>query len=281
MQPIFTVIGTPAWANPSRAGTRPDEDRRICSPSSPPPRAATRARTRAADGTTIGRVSKWIAWNEPNNPVFLKPQFVRAGAKWVMQSAKDYATICNAVVKGVKRSIGATRSPAASPRRGGTTSPGPPRSSVSPLAFLRAMKLAGAQGFDAYAHHPYYGSPAETPPPSRRPASVASQPTAVTLGNFDLLVKELTRLYGNMRIWVTEYGYQTNPPDRVYGVSLKNQATYMQQAWNKVAANPRVDVFIWFLLTDERRIDQGWQSGLYTVAGKAKPSRVVFKRLTR
>ena len=106
-------------------------------------------------------------------------------------------------------------------------------------------------------------------------------PTAVTLGNFDLLVKELTRLYGNMRIWVTEYGYQTNPPDRVYGVSLKNQATYMQQAWNKVAANPRVDVFIWFLLTDERRIDQGWQSGLYTVAGKAKPSRVVFKRLTR
>ena len=103
----------------------------------------------------------------------------------------------------------------------------------------------------------------------------------MTLGNFDLLVKELTRLYGNMRIWVTEYGYQTNPPDRVYGVSLKNQATYMQQAWNKVAANPRVDVFIWFLLTDERRIDQGWQSGLYTVAGKAKPSRAVFKRLTR
>jgi hypothetical protein len=89
------------------------------------------------------------------------------------------------------------------------------------------------------------------------------------------------RDFGNKPVWLTEYGYQTNPPDRVYGVSLKNQATYMQQAWNKVAANPRVDVFIWFLLTDEQRIDQGWQSGLYTVAGKAKPSRAVFKRLTR
>ena len=33
-------------------------------------------------------------------------------------------------------------------------------------------------------------------------------------------MKELTRLYGYMRIWVTEYGYQTNPPDRVFGVTL-------------------------------------------------------------
>ena len=25
------------------------------------------------------------------------------------------------------------------------------------------MKRAGATGFDAYAHHPYYGGPTETP----------------------------------------------------------------------------------------------------------------------
>ena len=48
-------------------------------------------------------MTKWIAWNEPNNPVFLKPQCVAAAkGKWVIQSAIDYAKICNAVVRGVK-----------------------------------------------------------------------------------------------------------------------------------------------------------------------------------
>ena len=31
------------------------------------------------------------------------------------------------------------------------------RPSVSPLAFMRALKKAGLKKFDAYAHHPYYG----------------------------------------------------------------------------------------------------------------------------
>ena len=45
----------------------------------------------------------------------------------------------------------------------GNNNPNSSRPSVSPLPFLRAMKAGGAKGFDAYAHHPYYGSPAETP----------------------------------------------------------------------------------------------------------------------
>ncbi len=279
VKPIFTIIGTPGWANRNLgwnyAPTKITDLQAFAT-------AAARRYSgsfKLPDGTT-GRVSSWIAWNEPNNPVFLKPQFVRSAGKWVMQSAKDYAKICNAVVAGVKR-ISASNKVACgvtSPR--GNNQPGTTRSSVSPLAFLRAMKLAGARGFDAYAHHPYYGSPSETPATKPPQGKRGQPPTAVTLGNFDSLVKELTRLYGNMRIWVTEYGYQTNPPDRVYGVSLQNQAKYMKQAWDRVAANPRVDVFIWFLLTDEQRVDQGWQSGLFTTAGKAKPARNTFRSLS-
>ena len=65
-----------------------------------------------------------------------------------------------------------------------------------------------------------------------------------------MLTKELQRLYGNMRIWVTEYGYQTNPPDKTFGVTPLKQALYMQQAWDKLKANPKVDMMIWFLLRD-------------------------------
>ena len=279
MAPIFTVIGTPAWANASAgwnaAPTRSSDLQAFVT-------AAARRYSgtyRLADGTLVGRVSKWIAWNEPNNPVFMKPQLVRRGNTWVVQSAIDYAKICNSVVKAVK-SVNITSKVACgvtSPR--GNNHPGTSRTSVSPLAFLRAMKKAGAKGFDAYAHHPYYGYPAETPNTKPPPGKRGAPPTAVTLGNFEVLTKELSRLYGNMRIWVTEYGYQTDPPDRTFGVSWKQQDLFMKQAWAKLAANPRVDMMIWFLLRDESRVSIGWQSGLYTASGVRKPSRETFERL--
>jgi hypothetical protein len=141
------------------------------------------------------------------------------------------------------------------------------------------MKLAGAKGFDAYGHHPYYGSPSETPNTKPPPGKRGAEPTAVTLGNFDVLVKDLTRLYGNVRIWVTEYGYQTNPPDRAFGVSEAKQALYMRQAWEKLKKHPRVDMFIWFLLRDEQRIDAGWQSGIFTSRWVRKIARETFESL--
>ena len=102
----------------------------------------------------------------------------------------------------------------------------------------------------------------------------------MTLGNFDVLIRELTRLYGNMRIWVTEYGYQTNPPDKVFGVTLAEAGALPAAGLGQARApDPRVDVFIWFLLRDEQRVDAGWQSGIYTASGKRKPSRETFERL--
>ena len=278
MTPLFTIIGTPGWANANKgwnaAPTKIGDLRSFAV-------AAARRYSgtfQLPDGTT-GRVARWTAWNEPNNPVFLKPQFVRVGAKWTIRSARDYARICNAVVAGVKSVSRANKVACGVTSPRGNNQPGTIRSSVSPLAFLRAMKLAGAKGFDAYAHHPYYGSPAETPSTKPPPGRRGNAPTAVTLGNFGELVRELTRAYGNKRIWITEYGYQTNPPDRVFGVTPAKQALYMQEAWDYVAAHPRVDMFVWFLLRDEQRVGAGWQSGLLTVGGKRKPSREVFERL--
>ena len=280
MATIFTVIGTPTWANASRGWN--------AAPSSPADLQAfvTAAARRYSgtyklpDGTTNVRVSKWIAWNEPNNPVFMKPQWVPAtGGKWVVQSAIDYAKICNAVVRGVKSVNVASKVACGVTSPRGNNQPGTSRTSTSPLAFLRAMKKAGARGFDAYAHHPYYGSPSETPATKPPPGKRGQPPTAVTLGNFEVLTQELARLYGNVRVWVTEYGYQTNPPDKQYGVSPARQALYMKQAWTKLAASPRVDMMIWFLLRDEGRVGAGWQSGLYTVSGARKPAREVFERL--
>jgi hypothetical protein len=279
MKVVFSVLGTPSWANGTKgwnvAPTNANDLKNFVTAAA---RRYDGTFTRPADKVVLPRVPFWLVWNEPNNPVFLKPQFVKVKGAWQMASARTYAQLCNvsvtalkAVNPGFKVGCGVT-----APR--GNNNPSTPRASVSPLAFLRAMVAAGAKGFDAYAHHPYYGSKQETPltPPPTPPRGQA--PTALTLGNFQDLTKELARLRLNVRIWVTEYGYQTNPPDRLFGVSWADQDTYMRQAWAKLKANPRVDMFIWFLLRDESR-PEGWQSGLYTSSGKRKDAREAFEQL--
>ncbi len=91
----------------------------------------------------------------------------------------------------------------------------------------------------------------------------------------------MTRLYGKKRIWITEYGYQTKPPDPIFGVSLANQAKYLTEAYGIAKKHPRIDMFLWFLLRDERQafIESGWQSGLLTATGQKKPAFTAFQRL--
>jgi len=144
--------------------------------------------------------------------------------------------------------------------------------------FLRALKAAGLKRFDAYAHHPYYGSPKESPT-TIPPAARGARPTAVTLANIGTLISELTRLYGPKRVWITEYGYQTNPPDSQFGVSWNLQAQYVTQAFGIARRNPRIDMMLWFMVQDEP-ILSGWQSGFLTADGKKKPSYAAFRRLS-
>ena len=282
MAVVFSIVGTPPWANGGRAPNR--APRRAADLQRFAYAAATRysgtfVPAGREDDDPLPAVRNWLAWNEPNVPVFLYPQWRRVGRRYVIQSAVDYARICNAIYAGVhatalrneKVACGVT-----APR--GNNAPRSRRPSVSPLSFLRAMKRAGARRFDAYAHHAYYGSPTETPrtPPRAR--------TAVTLGNINTLVREVNRLYGSRpRIWLTEYAYQTRPPDAVFGVSFAQQAQYLAQSFAIARRHPRIDMMIWFLLRDERRLRgrDGWQSGLVTVGGRRKPAFRTFQRLRR
>jgi len=272
---LFSIVGTPAWANGRKtqkyAPTRPKDLQNFAA-------AAAKRYSGTFEPTTdepaLPAVHLWLAWNEPNNPVFLYPQYKRVHGRWVPLSAFSYARICNAIYNGVhavqhraaKVACGAT-----DPR--GNNQPRSRRASISPLAFLRMVKRYHLSRFDAWAHHPYASRPSQSP--TSKPPSAT---TSVILGNFGVLVKEVTRLYGKKRIWITEYGYQTRPPDRTFGVSWKAQAKYLAQSFAIARKNPRVDMMIWFLVKDERRL-AGWQSGFFTAAGHRKPSYTAFRRL--
>ena len=64
----------------------------------------------------------------------------------------------------------------------------------------------------------------------------------------------MTKLYGRKPIWLDEYGYQTDPPDKGLGVTPAKQARYLTQAVAMARANPRVTMLLWFLIRDEPQL---------------------------
>ena len=279
IQLLFSITGTPRWANGGGSPNRPPKNFTDLRDFAYAAAARYSGNYTGTDGRTLPAVHLWAAWNEPNNPVFLRPQYVRRGGKWAIQSAVDYAKICNAVYNGVHATLYDGEQVACGvtgPR--GNNDPLSARPAVAPIAFLSAAKKAGMKTFDAYAHNPYYGTPTETPATKPPPTKGGGRPTAVTLANIDDLISEVTRLYGPKKFWITEYGYQTRPPDNQFGVSWALQARYLTQAFAIARKNPRISMMLWFLVKDEPQLS-GWQSGLVTVEGRKKPAFDAFRKM--
>ena len=73
---------------------------------------------------------------------------------------------------------------------------------------------------------------------------------------------------------VTEYGHETKPGEP-RGVTNAQQASYAAQALAIAKKDPRVDMFVWFVFQDTKT--STWQSGLYSLAGGAKPALARFR----
>jgi hypothetical protein len=276
---LATIYGTPRWAGRAKNRLpRRVTDLRLFAFAAAK-RYSGSYRVKAVENEpqrVLPAIRHWLVWNEPNNPVFLKPQWKLYRGKWRPQSAFDYARLCRAVWAGVH----ATRLPAEKVACGatgprGNDAPRSSRPSTSPLVFLTWLRRAGLKRFDAYAHHPYYTSRLE------RPTTVPRSKKTVTLGNIGVLIARLDRLYGGRRrLWITEYGYQTRPPDRYFGVRYASQARYVHEAFAVARKTRRIDMLVWFLIRDERRLS-GWQSGVVSLRGKRKPAFRAFQKLRR
>ena len=94
--------------------------------------------------------------------------------------------------------------------------------------------------------------------------------TTIAMADLERLVTLVHKNLGRKRIWLTEFGYQTNPPDTFLGVSPTKQAEYVASAARRAQLAPFVDMLIYFLVRDDAA-SEGWQSGLTTVSGVKKP----------
>jgi hypothetical protein len=137
---------------------------------------------------------------------------------------------------------------------------------VSPVDWIAGMAKAHAR-LDAYAHNPYPLRPGETPM-----SGGCDHCETITMATLPRLLRDVQKAFGvHTRIWLTEYGYQTNPPDKLLGVSYATQAKYASEAALCAYEAPRVDVLIHYLLKDEPDPAR-WQSGVYSATGRAKPA---------
>src|SRR3954451_606295 len=235
---LVTLLGSPRWANGHRA------------PNAVPRSKRTFASFAVAAAKRYPWIRMWEIWNEPNLRTFLRPNSPRL---YVQRLLNPAVAALHRVRRGMRVAGGAT----------------PPRrtpSGMAPIQFMRGMRAARAR-FDVYSHHPYPVSRLETP----SNANCRYCTGILTMARLSDLLREVRRDFGGPHIWLTEYGYQTNPPDRYLGVSRELQAKYLAQAAYLARKAPRVDMLIHFLVKDERTRGR-WQSGLMTARGFQKPS---------
>jgi hypothetical protein len=242
LTPVVTLVGTPAWANGGRG------------PAFAPPRPRDFRRFATAAARRYPWVRHWLIWNEPNKRLWLRPTRSKIYVQHLLNPGYD----------GIKAVL---------PRAlvgGGATGPKGGAGGVSPTAWVRGMWAAGAR-FDAYAHHPYPSSPAETP--SSGGCRNCPFITMATIRKLLILVK---RSWGSKPVWLTEYGYQTNPPDTLFGVTLKRQATNLSLAAMRAWRLPRVTMLIQYLYKDEPILSR-FQTGLVFADDRWKPSLQAFR----
>ncbi len=242
MTPVVTLWGTPRWANGGRSANW-----------APVSKWSLAAFAYAAQ-KRYPFVSHWLIWNEPNQRRWLRPTSARVYTQRLLNPA--YGAL-KAAKRGAK--VG-----------GGVTAPRAAYRGISPVQFIRGMRAAKAK-FDAYAHHPYPLRRGETPW-----RGGCGHCETITMATLERLIRNVKGAFGRgKRIWLTEYGYQTNPPDRVLGVSRALQARYVGEAARRAFNAPNVDMLIHYLYRDERSVGR-WQSGLMTAGGSAKPSRRAY-----
>ena len=253
----------------------------------------------------LPRVSLWSIWNEPNQPGWLSPQWEGD----VPSSPALYRELYQAGHEGLERSghgddailLGET-SPLGSEKKG-------PRNGIRPVPFLRELACVKPDGTQyagpeavarrcddfakkgplkavGYAHHPYTKKGA----PSVAPKS----PDEITMGNIGSLGPILDALSAQsggaipaaLPIFLTEFGYESNPPDTRNGIPYLRQAQFNQLAEFLAYNDPRVLATTQFLVRDVGPLTKypkgsrlywfTYQSGLYTVKGRAKPAAFAY-----
>ena len=257
----------------------------------------------------LPRVDFWGLWNEPNQAGWLAPQnaFSREAGRVIPVAPIMYRELFLRGRRALDDTghgrdtilIGET-APLGSGKQG-------PRSPIRPAKFLRELLCVDARGhsfrgrqararhcsdFDkfgplrasAYGHHPYTKDLA----PTQSDASPDSI-TMADISNLGVLIDRYSRtgrIAKGLPIVLSEFGYETNPPDPFSGQPLDRQAEYINEGDYLAAQNPRILSQTQFILRDAGPVLRArpgtkpywftYQSGLLFADGSPKPAAAAY-----
>jgi len=284
MRVMLSVTGSgPLWGSqvPSQGNPRLRPD---------PARFAAFATAVAA--RYAAEVDRYLIWNEPNQPGWLQPQFTcRSPGHCTPASPILYRALVRAAYPAI-----AAADPGAQILVG-TLAPrgkaGTKRNvAMRPLEFLRAfgcvdrrlhpVRTGACAGFgvipaDGFSYHPHGVLLA--------PDEHAPNPDDAAIGDLGRVTRTLDALtrtgaFGHhLGLYLTEFGYQTDPPDPIQGVSPATQAAWLAESAYVAWRNPRVRDLTQYEWRDEPVDDRGgasrfskWQSGLLFADNRPKPA---------
>ena len=284
LDPLLTVSLAPSWAEgPNRPGS--------AAPGTWKPDADAYGDFARALATRYGsQVRYYQAWNEPNIFSFLNPQY--EGGELV--GSDIYRRLLNAFYDNVNAVDGTAKVISAGTAPYGDE-PGGRR--TRPLTFIRDLLCLNAQNepspscntkakFDALAHHPINTTGG--------PKVSAAHPDDVSTPDVKNVVKALRKAEqartpatdGRHDVWLTEFWWETNPPDACTGVPVKTQKHWIGQALRSFERQG-ASVAINYLIRDQKyNRDTGcgrttFQTGAFFDNGKKKPSFRAFKTYAR
>ncbi len=288
LQIIFSPVRAPAWAG--RCGGL--SIRNHCNPN---------PREYQAFLTALGRryptVHRWSFWNEPNQAGWLQPQQVRKHGRNVPQAAVMYRNLVRAGIAGLRAAgHGGDQLMIGETAPLGHTTGALSRRSLAPVPFYQAVFCLDSRGHSVrgrlardmgcrgrYAklpikgitHHPYNRGGSQ--PPTARPGS--GEITIANLSRLSSVINQGARAHripARLPFYFTEFGFQTNPPDRIFGISLARQARWINESDYIAWHNSRVRAVAQYEMFDDPQL-AAFQTGLRFKNGKAKPSYGAYR----
>jgi hypothetical protein len=251
-----------------------------------------------AAGHNFPQVHSWGVWNEPNQSNWLYPQRQKVHGHIIPTAAIVYRNLFRAATAALKATgHGGDQLLLGETAPLGRTTGSLGKRFLSPEEFFQGVfcldsrghklrgaiaKYEGCRGKYArlaatgISHHPYNRGGSQ--PPTRRPTG----PGEITIANLSRLSAVINqgarnhRIRGGLRFWFTEFGFQTNPPDHTFGVSLSRQARYINESEYIAYRNRRVAAMSQYELFDAPLLGD-FNTGLRLKNGKAKPSLGAYR----
>jgi hypothetical protein len=305
----------PTWAIP-RGNFNTQSKRLGFAPSPGQFRLFAQAVGRRYSGTFGGlpRVDLWGLWNEPNFPAWLSPLHRHIpGVGEELLEPPIYRGLVNAAWNGLAASghttAGGDTILLGETSNSGVESPGTfirdlycvgphlgpligqaAQKAGCPTSGNRASFVAanpGLFGATGWAHHPYSFNVAPD-----RAYPIGTWFTLHNLGSMERLLNGVFATYRQSRgagipIYLTEFGYESNPPNPFVRNSTGQQAAWINEAEYLAWKNPHVPLMTQFELIDSRPrageprgSRQYWgtfQTGLEFVGGAPKPALDAFR----